>query len=162
VLTDAVESGQALTFVLGGETFGIDILRVREIRGWQSVTALPESAPHVLGVLNLRGTIVTVLDLRKRMAMPDAAHTATTVIIVVSANVYGEQREVGFVVDSVSDVTQIDGRSVQPMPEVGSNQNAEYIRGIVASRDSMIMLLDIDRFVERDAKTVRRADSQAA
>jgi purine-binding chemotaxis protein CheW len=146
--TASVDSGQMLTFALGDEAYGIDILRVREIRGWQPVTAIPESPSHVLGVLNLRGTIVPVIDLRMRMGMSAAEHTSTTVIIVVSTETSQGRHDVGLVVDSVSDVANLVADSLQPMPSVGAESRADYIRGISTTGSSMVMLLDIDRFMD--------------
>jgi purine-binding chemotaxis protein CheW len=144
---NTIESGQVLTFVLDNETFGIDILRVREIRGWQSITRIPESAAHVLGVLNIRGAMVAVLDLRTRMAMQPSEYSATTVIIVVSSVTQTGRHDVGFVVDSVSDVVDLRADSVQPMPSVGAAISADYIRGISIDGTGMVMLLDIDQII---------------
>src|SRR6266571_7834239 len=98
------ESHQVLTFVLGPETYGVDILRVQEIRGWSPVTRIPQAPPHVLGVLNLRGSIVPIVDLRMRLAFERAEYTAVTVIIVLSIFSAHGRRDVGVVVDAVSDV----------------------------------------------------------
>src|ERR671934_2968237 len=95
---------QVLTFELGNETYGVEILRVREIRGWTSVTKIPHAPSHVLGVLNLRGSIVPVADLRVRFALERAEYTKVTVIIVLSVHSVAGRREVGVVVDGVSDV----------------------------------------------------------
>jgi purine-binding chemotaxis protein CheW len=150
---NTIESGQILTFVLDKEIFGIDILRVREIRGWQSVTPIPESPAHILGVLNIRGAIVPVLDLRNRMGMPPSEHTATTVIIVVSTLSQAGRHDVGLVVDGVSDVVDLQADTVQPMPSLGTDLRADYIRGISTAGSGMVMLLDIDRFVGGDPPT---------
>jgi len=149
---NTVESGQILTFVLDNETFGVDILRVREIRGWQSVTSIPESPTHILGVLNIRGAIVPVIDLRLRMGMQPCEHTATTVIIVVSAVSRTGRHDVGLVVDGVSDVLDLQADTVQPMPSVGAALPSDYIRGISTAGSSMVMLLDIDEFVGSDMR----------
>jgi purine-binding chemotaxis protein CheW len=143
--------GQVLTFMLGEETFGMGILRVREIRGWQQVTAIPESPEYVLGVLNLRGAIVPVIDLRKRMAMTSIGYTATTVIIVVSTETKGGRNDIGLVVDSVSDVADLNQDAIQDVPDVGNEQRTEYIRGIVTMGSNLMMLLDIDRFMQPDS-----------
>jgi purine-binding chemotaxis protein CheW len=146
--TGDTHSGQMLTFMLGDEAYGIDILRVREIRGWQQVTAIPESPAYVLGVLNLRGAIVPVIDLRKRMLMSSVEHTSTTVIIVVSTETSFGRHDIGLMVDSVSDVADLKTDALQPMPSVGTESRAEYIRGISTAGTSMVMLLDIDRFMD--------------
>src|SRR5882757_10387349 len=96
-------SHQVLTFVLGNETYGVDILRVQEIRGYTSVTKIPHAPAHVLGVLNLRGSIVPIVDLRMRFNLDQAAYTAVTVIIVLSVQSAAGKRHCGVVVDGVSD-----------------------------------------------------------
>src|SRR5579871_765212 len=104
---------QYLTFEIGGETYGVEILRVREIRGWTQVTKIPHAPPHVLGVLNLRGSIVPVVDLRLRFELDRAEYTKVTVIIVLSVRAAAGRREVGVVVDGVSDVVDIDQATVK-------------------------------------------------
>ena len=113
------ESPQVLTFVLGSETYGVDILRVQEIRGWSAVTKIPNSPPHVLGVLNLRGSIVPVVDLRKRFNLEQAEYTAITVIIVLSVRSESGRRDFGVVVDGVSDVVDVQASAVRPTPDLG-------------------------------------------
>lgn len=138
---------QVLTFELGNEMYGIEILRVREIRGWTSVTKIPHAPPHVLGVLNLRGSIVPVIDLRVRFALERAEYTKVTVIIVLSVHSPAGRREVGVVVDGVSDVADFDAAEMKPAPDLGSQFANDYIRGLVASGERMIVLLDIDRLI---------------
>src|SRR5215469_15963813 len=107
------DSHQVLTFVLGNETYGVDILRVQEIRGWTSVTKIPHAPSHVLGVLNLRGSIVPIVDLRLRFELEQVEYTKVTVIIVLSVNSASGRREVGVVVDGVSDVVDLDPAAVK-------------------------------------------------
>ncbi|HEY8535918.1 MAG TPA: chemotaxis protein CheW, partial [Vicinamibacterales bacterium] len=102
--TASSESFQVLTFILGNESYGVDILRVQEIRGWSTVTKIPHAPAYVLGVLNLRGSIVPIVDLRMRFNLDRAEYTAVTVIIVLSVNSPAGRREIGVVVDGVSDV----------------------------------------------------------
>src|SRR5262245_32576339 len=103
---------QVLTFALGAEVYGVDILRVKEIRGWSPVTRIPQSPPHVLGVLNLRGAIVPIIDLRVRFALETAEFSPVTVIIVLSLRTAAGVRECGVVVHSVSDVVYIEPEAV--------------------------------------------------
>jgi purine-binding chemotaxis protein CheW len=140
-------SQQVLTFELGNETYGVEILRVREIRGWSPVTKIPHAPPHMLGVLNLRGSIVPIVDLRMRFALDRAEYTAVTVIIVLSVNSPGGKREVGVVVDGVSDVVDVNFSEVKPAPDMGSRLATEYIRGLTSVGDRMLVLLDIDRMI---------------
>jgi purine-binding chemotaxis protein CheW len=146
-------SHQVLTFVLGNETYGVDILRVQEIRGWSAVTKIPHAPSHVLGVLNLRGSIVPIVDLRMRFALDRAEYTAITVIIVVSVVSASGRRDFGVVVDGVSDVVDVNITEVKPAPELGSSSATEYIRGLVSVADRMVVLLDIDRLIATDMGT---------
>jgi purine-binding chemotaxis protein CheW len=146
----AESTKQMLTFVLGEETYGVDILRVQEIRGWQPVTRIPQSPRHVLGVLNLRGSIVPIVDLRMRLQLDSAEYTAVTVIIVLSIQSSHGRRDVGVVVDAVSDVVNVQANDVKPAPELGSQVNTEYIQGLTTIAERMVMLLDIDRLISSD------------
>ncbi len=143
-------SHQVLTFVLGSETYGVDILKVQEIRGWSAVTKIPHAPSHVLGVLNLRGSIVPIVDLRMRFSLDRAEYTAVTVIIVVSVSSPAGRRDFGVVVDGVSDVVDVNSAEVKPAPELGSRAATEYIRGLVPVTDRMVVLLDIDRLIGTD------------
>jgi purine-binding chemotaxis protein CheW len=144
------ESHQVLTFVLGNETYGVDILRVQEIRGWSAVTKIPHAPSHVLGVLNLRGSIVPIVDLRMRFALDRADYTTVTVIIVVSVKSAAGRRDFGVVVDGVSDVVDVNNADVKPAPELGSSSATDYIRGLVPVAERMVVLLDIDRLIGND------------
>ena len=139
---------QMLTFVLGDETYGVDILRVQEIRGWSAVTKIPQSPPHVLGVLNLRGAIVPIVDLRMRFSLERAEYTAVTVIIVLSVKAGNGKRNFGVVVDGVSDVVDVNETDVRPAPELAGS--SDYIRGLVPVAERMLVMLDIDRLIGGD------------
>ena len=141
------QTHQVLTFVLGEETYGVDILRVQEIRGWSAVTKIPNSPPHVLGVLNLRGSIVPIVDLRKRFNLAQAEYTAITVIIVLTVRSEAGRRDFGVVVDGVSDVVDVDAAAVKPTPDLGSRAATDHIRGLVSIAERMVVLLDIDRLI---------------
>jgi purine-binding chemotaxis protein CheW len=143
-------SQQLLTFVLGAENYGVDILRVQEIRGWSNVTRLPYVAPHVLGVLNLRGSIVPIVDLRLRFALEYAEYTALTVIIVVSVKVNGKRRDVGVVVDGVSDVIDVAATEVRPTPDIGNRDSSNFLTGLTTRGDKMVALVDIDQLMDDD------------
>lgn len=143
-------SNQVLTFTLGMETYGVDILRVQEIRGWSPVTRVPQSPPHVLGVLNLRGSIVPIVDLRMRFRLEQVEYTAITVIIVVSVETTNGRRDLGVVVDGVSDVIDLKTEDLKPAPDLGSQVSTEFIHGLMTVGDNMVMLLDIDRLIGTD------------
>jgi len=153
---------QVLTFVLGNETYGVDILRVQEIRGWSAVTKIPHAPSHVLGVLNLRGSIVPIVDLRMRFALERAEYTTVTVIIVMSVNTPAGRRDFGVVVDGVSDVVDVNSAEVKPAPELGSRSATDYIRGLVSVAERMVVLLDIDRLIGRDLAISADAEGEEA
>jgi purine-binding chemotaxis protein CheW len=143
-------SQQVLTFTLGEETYGVDILRVQEIRGWAPVTRIPQAPLHVLGVLNLRGSIVPIVDMRMRFRLARAEYTPLTVIIVLSVQSASGRRDFGVVVDGVSDVIDIARSDVKPAPDLGSQASIEFIQGLAAVSSRMVMLLDIDRLIGAD------------
>ena len=145
--------GQLLTFRLGASTYGVDILRVKEIRGWAPVTKIPHSPSHVLGVLNLRGAIVPIIDLRLRFALPEATFCAMTVIIVLSVMTAAGQRDCGVVVDSVSDVVDVLPDAVKPAPSLKSGQSHDFIAGIATVDEQMLILLNVDELVTRDLQS---------
>jgi len=150
---DAAATGstrQVLTFSLGREVYGVDILRVKEIRGWSPVTRIPQSPRAVLGVLNLRGAIVPIIDLRLRFALEQAEFTAVTVIIVLSLRTEQGVRECGVVVDSVKDVVDIAPESIRPAPSLNAGNASEFIEGITSSEEQMLILLNADDLVSRE------------
>ena len=141
---------QALTFALGEEVYGVDILRVKEIRGWSPVTRIPQSPPAVLGVLNLRGAIVPIVDLRVRFAMQSAEFNAVTVVIVLSLRTADGHRECGIVVDAVSDVVDVPADSIRPTPALSGQANSDFIAGLAQVEDQMLILLDATELLGRE------------
>jgi purine-binding chemotaxis protein CheW len=154
------DNRKVLTFSLGAETYGVDILRVKEIRGWSPVTRIPHSASFVLGVLNLRGVVVPVIDLRLRLGLAAAEITAITVIIVLSLHGVNGPREVGVLVDRVNDVVDIEAQSIKPAPPMTGTVADEFVEGIVA-REQMLILLDSQCLASNDPISPATA-SQAA
>ena len=148
----AVDAGshQVLTFTLGDETYGVDILRVQEIRGYSTVTRIPQAPAHVLGVLNLRGSIVPIVDMRMRFNLDRAEYTPLTVIIVLSVESAAGRRDIGVVVDGVSDVIDVANADIKPAPELGAQVSTEFIEGLAAVSGRMVMLLDIDTLIGGD------------
>jgi purine-binding chemotaxis protein CheW len=144
---------QVLTFCLGRETYGVDILRVKEIRGWSPVTRLPRSAPEVLGVLNLRGAIVPIIDLRVRFAQRAASFTPVTVIIVLSLPAAAGQRECGLVVDSVRDVVDVYQGDIRSAPSMSAGPADRFIEGITTSDSTMLILLDAEQLASFEPAT---------
>jgi len=144
-------SEQYLTFLLGEEEYGVEILRVQEIKGWDQVTRIPNSPHYLCGVLNLRGTIVPIVDLRLRFEMTPKEYTPTTVVVVLKVEGV-TQRTVGIVVDGVSDAHNVVPEDIKPTPDFGSNVNTAFITGLVTLEDStMMMILNIDRLLSVEA-----------
>ena len=144
-----IEAGtdQYLTFMLADEEYGVDILRVQEIRGWDSATTIPNAPDYVLGVVNLRGVVVPIFDLRKRFNLDSAEFNAETVIVVVKIQHDKGERTIGMVVDAVSDVYNITAENINDAPEVGGSVNMEFIQGLATINNKMIILLDIDELI---------------
>jgi purine-binding chemotaxis protein CheW len=148
----AFSASQVLTFQLGNEYYGINILQVQEIRGWSAVTRIVQSPPHVLGVLNLRGSIVPVIDMRRRFGLSEAGFTPKTVIIVISVVTTQGRRECGVVVDSVSDVVDIQPDSIKPAPETVNGANSRCIAGLLTVDERMFILLNVDELIATDLR----------
>ena len=161
-LTTAAAHSQVLTFMIGDATYGVDIPCVQEIRGWSPVTRLPQAPPDVLGVLNLRGTIVPVLDLRLRFGSTNVQYTPITVIVVVSVLSAKGQRDFGMVVDGVSDVIDNTAEDVKPAPELGTTAGGSCVRGLVAVAGRMVVLLDINLLIGREFPASGSDDSTQA
>jgi purine-binding chemotaxis protein CheW len=136
----SADGSQYLTFCLGAETYGIDILRVQEIRGYTPATPVPNSTAWVRGVMNLRGTIVPVVDLRQRLGMQAIENGRLTVIIVVNVGT----KTLGLVVDSVAEVLTI-GDQIQPVPDLDNGRQSAVAKGIAHVDDNLVVLLDLDR-----------------
>ena len=133
-------AGQYLSFRLDGENYGIDIMKVQEIRSYEQPTRMPHTAGFVLGVVNLRGVVVPILDLRVRFHCASAAFTPSTVVIVIDMG----SRVVGVVVDAVSDVVTLEPGMVRPAPGMAGSLDASSIRGLAQVGERMLILLDID------------------
>lgn len=152
------DSAQYLTFTLDGEEYAVDILRVQEIRGYSSVTSIPNAPDYVKGVMNLRGTVVPVLDVRLKFGMEPREYDRFTVIVVVNVG----SRVVGLIVDSVSDVLDIPADAIQPTPDLGSNVDTTVMQGIARTNDRLVTLLDIDAVVDLDGALSRPAREAVA
>ena len=162
-LTDDSTGNQYLTFVLGEESYGVDILRVQEIKGWTPVTRIPNAPDYLRGVLNLRGTIVPIIDLRMRFNMEHVEYTPITVVIVLSVRSEAGERIIGIVVDAVSDVLSVDPAEIRPTPDFGGTVSTEYINGLATVGEQMVMLLDIDKMLtEREINSLTAAAETAS
>jgi len=134
---------QYLTFFMNKEEFGIDILSVQEIRGWEPVTAIPNSPDQVLGVMNLRGTVAPVIDLRMCFGLERIAYNDETVVIILTMSTDTGSKIMGIVVDAVSDVHKFDTASIQPSPQFSHEDQAHYIKGLGSTDEQMVILLDL-------------------
>jgi purine-binding chemotaxis protein CheW len=137
-------AGEFLTFTLGDEHYGVDILKVQEIRGYDAVTRVPDAPDYIKGVINLRGTIVPVIDLRLKLRLREARYDSLTVMIVLNV----QERVVGIVVDSVSDVVPLSQEQVRPKPEFGAAVDTRFINGIGTLDERMLILLDIPTLLD--------------
>jgi purine-binding chemotaxis protein CheW len=133
---------QYLTFQLGGEFYGVDILKVQEIRGWTPATVIPNAPAYIKGVINLRGSIVPVIDLRLRLQMPVAEYTDATVVIILSVQREGHEQTVGLVVDSVSDVLNIADGEIREVPKINELDQAQFLGGIASHDEGLVLVLD--------------------
>lgn len=132
-----------LAFTLGSEEYGIDILKVQEIRGYETVTRIANAPEFIKGVINLRGIIIPVVDMRIKFQLGTPTYDQFTVVIIL--NIGG--RIMGMVVDSVSDVTTLRPDQIKPAPEMGTAFNAEYLMGLGTVDERMLILIDIDRLM---------------
>lgn len=132
-----------LTFALGEEEYGVEILKVQEIRGYDTVTRLPDAPDYIKGVINLRGTIVPVVDMRLKFRLARAEYNELTVMIVLNV----ADRVVGMVVDSVSDVIRLEAAQIRAVPEVGASIDHQFLTGIGTLDERMLILLDIERLM---------------
>jgi purine-binding chemotaxis protein CheW len=142
---DDTAQDQYLTFFMAGEEYGIDILSIQEIRGCDSTTCIPNSPDFIQGVLNLRGTIVPIVDLRLRFGLAQIPYGDITVVIVVKTQLEEGEKIMGMIVDAVSDVYSVDQQESTRVPDVGHAENREYIKGLVNVGDKMVVLLDLKK-----------------
>lgn len=151
VTTDASsDTDQYLTFMLDGEEYGVDILRVQEIKGWDNATPIPNTPDFIKGVINLRGTIVPIIDLRLKFGLETISYGPTTVVIVLKVIHHDKERTMGIVVDAVSDVYNVSEQDMQPPPDFG-NIDVSYVNGLATVNESMIIALNIDTLLNSDS-----------
>jgi len=141
------DSGEFLTFILGGEEYGVDILAVQGIQGWNGVTRIPNAPKHLLGVINLRGAIVPIVDMRIKFNLDNTGFDSTTVVIVVRAEQNGQEHVIGLVVDAVSEVHKVNQDDIQKNPEFDSENTNDLVKGLITIDEKMIIVLDVDLLV---------------
>lgn len=146
---EPLSSAQYLSFTLDNEEYAVDILRVQEIRSWEPVSRIPNVPRYEKGVVNLRGSIVPIIDLREKLGIKFTEYTQFTVVVVLQAtDSHKKTRTVGVVVDSVSDVINLDTTKIQNMPDFGAQISNEYINGLASINERMVILLDVDKLLK--------------
>ena len=149
-----IREGKYLTFVLGGEEYGIGILKVKEIIGIMPITTVPQTPAYMKGVVNLRGKVIPIVDLRVKFGMEAIDYTEMTCIIVVEITNSGQKVMIGILVDSVSEVLNIKGADIEDVPNFGSRLNTGYILGMAKSSGKIKILLEIDRILSTEEMDV--------
>ena len=144
---------QFLSFALGQEEYGVEILKIQEIKGFSAITPLPNAPPYGKGVLNLRGTVVPIVDLRKKFGLPEVEYTKFTVIVVVQV----QGQIMGFIVDAVSDVLTVAGTDIQATPDLHGQVDTTSLTGLAKAGEKLVILLDIDKVLTA-AETVAAAE----
>lgn len=141
-----LSTNQFLTFVAGKEEYGVDITKVMEIRGWQETTAMPDSPSYMKGVIDLRGTVVPIFDLRNKFGLGDTEIDSLKVVIVLN---FGK-KTIGVLVDGVSDILTIENEEIKEAPETNSESQIDqaYINGLISKEDNMIILLNIEKLFD--------------
>ena len=140
-------ASQFLTFVCAGEEYGVAILCVQEIKGWEGVTRVPCTPNYVLGVMNLRGVIVPVIDLRTRFGLAPRTPDGSSVVIVVRVHTGHGEKTAGIVVDAVSEVYNVTADQIRATPDLGVSTERACVQGLASVEEKMVMLLDIDKLV---------------
>ncbi|MDY6935463.1 MAG: chemotaxis protein CheW [Spirochaetota bacterium] len=145
--TEVVEEGeQHVTFTIGGETYGVEVLKVQEIIGMTDITHVPNTLEFMRGVINLRGSVVPVVDMRAKFKMEGREYDSFTVIIIVEV----KERLIGMIVDSVSDVISIPLSSIQDTPHFSSRIETDFISGIGQIGEKLVIILDVDRILSEE------------
>lgn len=146
--TEQDKTSQYLSFTLGNEEYGVDILSVQEIRGWESVSRIPNVPSYEKGVVNLRGSIVPIIDLREKLHIKFTDYTQLTVVVVLQTTDDNKTRTMGVVVDSVSDVITINNTEVQNAPDFGAKASNEFVNGLISVDERMVILLNVDKLLK--------------
>jgi purine-binding chemotaxis protein CheW len=145
---EAAASTQYLTFKLGEEVFALDVAEVREILDFTTVTKVPRTPAFMRGVINLRGSVVPVMDLRLKFGMSATQQTVNSCIIVVEMSMEGDQVVIGVLADAVQEVIDMEPEQIEPAPRIGSKLNMEFILGMGKHNGAFMMILDIDKIFE--------------
>ncbi len=144
------ETTQYLTFTLDGEEFALDISKVREVLDYTAITRVPRMPDFLRGVINLRGNVVPVVDLRMKLGMTATEKTVNTCIVIVDISIDGETMQMGALADSVQEVLELDAKQVEPAPKIGTRIRSEFVRGMGKRDEKFLIILDIDRVLSPD------------
>lgn len=141
---------QFLTFELAGESYGVEILKVQEIRGWEAVREIPNTPDYIKGALNLRGAVVPIIDLRELFGMEKTEYSPVTVVIVLCIENSQGSNVMGVVADAVSDVLDIKETEITETPKLGSKIDTRYMSGLYVGEKNMVMLLNVDKLLDSE------------
>ncbi|MBT4268574.1 MAG: chemotaxis protein CheW [Deltaproteobacteria bacterium] len=155
-----LEVNQYLAFKLEDEVFAFDISRVREVLEFDAVTKVPQTPDMMKGVINLRGSVVPVVDLRIKFGMGEIEKTVNTVIIIIEINLDGDSTMIGVLVDSVKEVMDLDSEHIEPPPSIGSRLNTEFIDGMGKQENQFIIILNIEKIFSSDELNLVQSASQ--
>lgn len=144
---------QFLTFLLEDQEYGLEIFKIREIRGYSPITSIPNVPPHVRGVMNLRGTVLPVVDLRMKFSLPQVEYNKFTVIVIATV----AEKTVGLLVDAVSDVLTIEQNAIREAPDFGSSVDTRFINGVFQSRERLTVALNLEELLSEDELAVPQA-----
>ena len=140
-----IDTNQYLTFTLGDENFALEITAVREVLDLVNITKIPRTPDYMKGVINLRGNVVPIIDLRLNLGMEAAERTVDTCIIIAEIDLGGEMLQIGALADSVQEVVDIDPGNIEPAPKIGTSLNTEFIKGMGKRDEEFVIILDINR-----------------
>ena len=157
--TAVTDTVQLLTFTLGDEVFGVDISQIREVLEYTDMTVIPQMPAFMRGVINLRGHVVPVVDLRRKFGMTEVERTVNTCVIIVEVAMgdEGETTVLGALVDSVQEVMNLEGDQIEPPPKIGINLNTEFIRGMGKQGEQFVIILDADKVFSSDEMAALQA-----
>lgn len=159
--TGSMEINQYLTFKLDEEVFGLAIGKVREVLDFTAVTRVPQTPAYMRGVINLRGSVVPVIDLNLKFGMKETVKTVNTCIIIAEIEMDGEVTVLGALADSVQEVVELEQDQIEPAPKIGTKLNTDFIKGMGKREEVFIILLDIDKvFSHEEITSVQNADPQ--
>ncbi len=154
------ETRQYLTFILDGELFALDISKVREVLDYTKITRVPQMPEFMLGVINLRGSVVPVIDMRTKFGMNKIDRTVNTCIVIVEVTLDNDNVILGALVDSVQEVFELDPEQIEPPPKIGMRLKTEFIKGMGKKEEKFIIILDIDRVFSSEELIIMQGNDE--